>query len=99
MITPFETPARQVRTGHVIKVAVDGYRKSLHVAVVHHGSHTEPATGERLPGVWFSGWTGGEWVDRGWGQNPETLVMVVEDHQGADTYLDVSAGITTEVIG
>lgn len=92
----YETPARMVRTGQVIKTAVDGHRSSLEVAVVHHETHRSPDG--PMPAIRFSGWCDGEWVARGWGRMPDTLVMVVEDRRLAGTYLEVSAGIATEAI-
>lgn len=78
----YETPAGMVRTGQVIKVATDGYRTGLEVEYVHHATTTLP-DGTRQPAVWFTGWTaGGVRVERGWGQKPETAVLVTEDKRG-----------------
>jgi hypothetical protein len=87
MTMPFETPAAQVRTGHVIKVAVDGFRQALEVDVVHHETHV--VDGERVPVVRFTGWADGDvYVERGWGQLPDTRVLVCEDRRGY-SYLTV----------
>jgi hypothetical protein len=78
----YETPARMVRTGQVIKVAADGHRNSLVVDIVHHEVHVGD-DGARGLVVWFTGWEdGGVRVEHGWGQRPETLVLVVEDRRG-----------------
>jgi len=79
----YETPARMVRTGQVIKVAADGYRRSLEVEIVHHETRTDPDTGERTPAVWFTGWDDNcDHIQRGWGQQPDAMVLVVEDVRG-----------------
>lgn len=79
----YETPARLVRTGQVIKVKADGYRRSLEVEIVHHETHTDPDTGARTPAVWFTGWEDSrDRVERGWGQKPDAMVLVVEDMRG-----------------
>ncbi|MFI5938045.1 hypothetical protein [Actinoplanes sp. NPDC051494] len=44
-----------VRTGLIIKTAVDDYTRGLEVDVVHHGTRVIDGTG--LPTVWFTGWT------------------------------------------
>ena len=77
----YETPAGMVRTGLVIKVAADGYRTGLEVEVVHHA--TQFVDGVRELVVWFTGWTnGGVRVQCGWGQIPDTLVLVCADKRG-----------------
>lgn len=77
----YETPARMVRTGQVFKVAVDGYRTGLEVEIVHHEVHA-CNDGTPEPAVRFTGWTdGGIRIERGWGQSPDTLVLVCEDRR------------------
>lgn len=97
MTDVYETPARMVRTGQVIKVAVYGYRIGLEVEIVHYAVHPYWRSveveivdgaphihedGDRGIAVWFTGWTdGGVRVERGWGQRPNTLVLVAEDRR------------------
>jgi hypothetical protein len=77
---PYETTAKQVRTGYVICVPSDGYRRSLEVDYPIWGRHTDPVTGETRDVIWFAGWASdGVPVDRGWGQSPDAMVTVVTD--------------------
>lgn len=84
----YKTPARMVRTGQVISVPQDGYRRRLEVEIVHH--ELREVDGERIPAVSFTGWSSqAEQVEQGWAQFPETLVLVVEDRRGADCFKTV----------
>ena len=99
MNLPYETPARMVRTGQVIKVPADNYRRGLEVDIVHH--EIQEVDGERIPVVRFTGWTAQDGrVERGWGQLPDTLVLVTDDMRG-HSYLTVydRPGDDSEVSG
>lgn len=81
MTDVYKTPASKVRTGHVITTEESGYRLTLEVDYVHHG--TKLVDGVKVPVVWFTGWAStGTQVERGWGHSPDTEVLVVEDRRG-----------------
>lgn len=87
-----KTPAAQVRTGHVIAVPEDNYRRRLEVEIVHH--ETAEVDGEQVPVVRFTGWDDNGRVERGWAHFSDSQVLVVEDRRGdcfqtliGDTYL------------
>ncbi len=85
----FKTTTRSIRTGHVIAVPADGYRRTLEVEIVHHSTQVL-ADGTALPVVRFTGWADGERVERGWGQELGARVLVVEDRRGGGSFQDLA---------
>ncbi len=85
----FKTTTHSIRTGHVIAVPTDGYRRTLEVEIVHHSTEV-PADGTAMQVVRFTGWSDGVRVERGWGQALGSRVLVVEDRRGGGSFQDLA---------
>lgn len=96
MTSVFKTPAGMVRTGMVIAVPQDHYRRHLEVDIVHHETHVD--NGERIPVVRYTGWGPDGRVERGWARRSDSEVLVVEDRRDR-AYQALSSGSgTTELL-